>query len=131
MVYTGPDFDCPKSAGVVGAEAEQFYRVVHRGEAGLGGDLFRPLFDGSALDLDAPAADPAGEVVVVHGGVALPVEDLTGRVADGVDGPLLAEYLQMAVDRGESDGLAAAAEFGVDLLGAAEARKTGQRGGDG
>jgi hypothetical protein len=116
---------------VIGAEAEEFYRVVDRGEAGLGGDLFRPLFDGPALDLHAAAADPAGEVVVVHRGIALPVEDLAGLVADRVDGALLAEYLQVAVDRGEPDGLAAAAEFRVDVLGAAEARKAGQRRGDG
>ncbi len=114
---------------MVGAEAEELYRVIHRGEAGLGGDLLGPLLDDPALDLDAAAADAAGEVVVVRGRSALPVKGLAGRVADRVNGALLAENLQVAVDRGESDGLAPAAEFGVDLLGAAEAREARQRGG--
>ena len=118
-------------ARVVGAEAEEFHRMVDRGEARLGGDLCRPLLDDAALHLDATAAGPAGEVVVVRGGVALPVEGLPGLVADGVDGALLAEHLQVTVDRGESDGLAAPAKLGVDLLSAAEAREAGQRGGDG
>ena len=118
-------------ARVVGAEAEEFHRMVDRGEARLGGDLCRPLLDDAALHLDAAAAGTAGEVVVVRGGVALPVEGLPGLVADGVDGALLAEHLQVTVDRGESDGLAAPAELGVDLLSAAEAREAGQRGGDG
>ena len=116
---------------MVRAEAEEFYRVVDRGEAGLCGDLFRPLLDDAAFHLDAAAAGAAGEVVVVRGGVALPVEGLPGFVTDGVDGALLAEHLQVAVDRGESDGLAAPAKLGVDLLSAAEAREAGQRGGDG
>ena len=116
---------------MVGAEAEEFYRVIDRGEAGLGGDLCRPLLDDAALHLDAAAAGAAGEVVVVRGGVALPVEGLPGLVADGVDGALLAEHLQVTVDRGKSDGLTASAELCVDLLSAAEAREPGQRGGDG
>ena len=108
---------------MVGAEAEELDRVVDRGEARLGGDLLRPLFDDAALDLHAAAADPAGEVMVVHGGAALPVEDLSRRVPDRVDRALLAEDLKVAVDRGEPDGLAVAPELGVDLLRAAEARQ--------
>jgi hypothetical protein len=116
---------------VVGAKAEEFYRVIDRGEAGLGGDLCRPLLDDAALHLDAAAAGAAGEVVMVRGGVALPVEGLPGLVADGVDGALLAEHLQVTVDRGKSHGLTASAELCVDFLSAAKAREPGQRGGDG
>jgi len=113
------------------AEAEELHRVVDRREAGLGRDLFRPLLDDPALHLDAAAAHPAGQVVMVRGGAALPVEDLTRRVADGVDGTLLAEDLQVAVDSGEPDRLTPAAQLGVDFLGAAETRQAGQRRGDG
>ena len=66
----------------------------------------------------------------MRGGAALPVEGLAGRVADRVDGALLAENLQVAVDGGEPDGLAPAAELGVDLLGAAKSWEAGQRGGE-
>ena len=58
---------------------------------------------------------------MVHARFALTVEDLAAVVADRVDAALLAERLQVAVDGGESNVLALAAQFGVDLLGAAEA----------
>jgi hypothetical protein len=119
------------SGGMLGAEAEQLDRVVDRGEAVLRRDLLGPLLKDPTLDLHAATADAAGQVVVVRGGVALPVQDLTRRIADRVDGALLAEDLQVPVDRGEPDGLAAAAHLGVDLLRAAEAREAGQRGGQG
>lgn len=58
---------------VIGTEAEQLNGVIYGRESSLGGDPFRPLLDNAALDFDAPAADTAGEVVVVRGGLALPV----------------------------------------------------------
>ena len=96
-------------------------------EPGLGGYLLRPLLDDAALNLDAAAAHAAGQVVMVRGGPALPVQGLAGRVADAVDHALLAEYLQVAVDGGEADGLALAAQLGVDLLRAAEPGQAGKR----
>jgi hypothetical protein len=119
------------SGGMLGAEPEQLDRVVDRGEAGLRRHLRRPLLDDPALDLHAAAADPAGQVVVVRGGAALPVQGLARRIPDRIDGALLAEHLQVPVDRGEPDGLAATAQLRVDLLGAAEAGEAGQRGGEG
>src|SRR5260370_605621 len=53
------------------------------------------------------------------------------RDGDRVDHALLAEYLQVAVHGGESDGLALAAQLGVDLLSAAEAGQADERGGHG
>ena len=43
----------------------------------------------------------------MRGGAALPVQGFAGRIADRVDRALLAEHLQVPVDRGEPDGLAA------------------------
>jgi hypothetical protein len=74
------------------------------------------------------AALAAGQVVMVRGGSALPVQGLARRVTDAVDHALLAEYLQVTVDGGEADVLAAAAKLGVDILGAAEAGHARQRG---
>jgi isopenicillin N synthase-like dioxygenase len=61
---------------VLGAQAEELHRMVDRGEARRGGHLLGPLLDGTPLDLDALAADAAGQVMMVHGGRALAVEDL-------------------------------------------------------
>jgi hypothetical protein len=95
--------------------------VAHVGEACLGGDPFRPLLGGPAFHLDAASAAAAGQVVVVHARLALPVEDLAAVVADGVDAALLAEGLQVPVDGGEPDVLALAPQLSVNLLGTAEA----------
>ena len=73
----------------------------------------------------------AGQVMVVTGGLALPVQSLARRVADRVDHALLAEYLQVTVDGGKADGLALTSKLGVDLLGAAEAGEADQGSGDG
>jgi hypothetical protein len=116
---------------VVGAESEQFHGVVDGGEPGLRGNLLRPLLDHAPLHLDADAALAAGQVVVVGGGSALPVQRLAGRVADGVDRTLFVEYLQVAVHGGEADGRPLAAQLGVDLLGTAEAGQAGERRGHG
>jgi isopenicillin N synthase-like dioxygenase len=62
---------------VLGAQAEELHRMVDGGEARGGGYLLGPLLHGAALDLDALATDTAGQVMVVHGGRALPVEDLS------------------------------------------------------
>ena len=62
---------------VLGAQAEELHRMVDRGEACRGGYLLGPLLDGTPLDLHALPAGTAGQVVMVHGGGALPVEDLS------------------------------------------------------
>jgi hypothetical protein len=103
--------------------------VAHLGEARLGRDPFRPLLGGPAFHLDAAPAAAAGQVVVVHARLALPVEDLAAGVADGVDAALLAERLQVPVDGGQPDVLALAPQLRVNLLGAAEARQAVKRGG--
>jgi hypothetical protein len=113
---------------VLGAEAEQLHCVVDRREARLGRDPLGPLLNDAALDLDAPAALAARQVVMVPGGVALPVQSLARRVADRVDRALLAEHLKVPVHGGEADGLTLAAQLSVDLLGAAEAGEAGERG---
>jgi hypothetical protein len=68
--------------------------------------------------------------MVVGAGLALPVQRLTAAVADGVDAAFLAEHLEVAVDGGEPDVLAAPPQLGVDLLGAAEPRQVLQRRGE-
>jgi hypothetical protein len=106
--------------------------VADVGEAGVAGDPFGPLLDGAAFDLDALAAVAAGQVVVMRAGAALAVERLAAAVTDGVDAAVVAEHLEVAVDRGEPDVLAAPPQLGVDLLGAAEAgqvvQSLGERG---
>ena len=115
--------------GALRAQAEQLNGVPDVGEARFGGDAFGPLLDGPAFHLDAAPAGAAGQVVVVHAGAALPVQRLAAGVADGVDAALLAERLQVTVDRGQAHVLALAPQLGVDLLGAAEAGQPGQRDG--
>src|SRR6185312_6094537 len=112
----------------LGAEAEEFHGVAHVGEARLGGDLLGPLLHGPALHLHAPPAGAAGQMMVVHARLALPVEDLAAGVADRVDVAVLAERLQVPVDGGQPDVLAPAPQLRVDLLGTAEARQALQRG---
>jgi hypothetical protein len=113
----------------VGAQAEQFDRVTDVGETSLGGDLFGPPLDGAALDLHAPAADTAGEVMVVRVAAAAAVQRLAAGIPDGVYLAVLAEYLQMAVDSCEAHMLAATAQFRVNLLSAAETRQAVQHSG--
>ena len=53
-------------------------------------------------------------------GLAAPVQGLTARVPDRVHQAVGAEHLEVPVDGGQADVLALPAEFGVDLLRAAE-----------
>jgi hypothetical protein len=101
--------------------------VAHISESGVTRHSFGPLLYGPALDLDAFPADPAGEVMVVGAGLALPVQRLAAVVADGVDAAFLAEHLEVAVYGGQADVLAAPPQLGVDLLGTAEAGKVLKR----
>jgi hypothetical protein len=52
--------------------------VTDLGEAGLLGDLFGPVLDRASFDLDALAAIPAGQMVMVSVGLAPAVQDLAG-----------------------------------------------------
>src|SRR5262249_56185522 len=73
-------------------------------------------------------APPAAGVMMVGLAAAPPVEDLPARVPDRVQLAVLAEHLQVPVDGGQADVLAAAPQFRVDLLGAVEAGQAGQHG---
>jgi hypothetical protein len=58
--------------------------------------------------------------MVVGVALAPAVQRLAVRVADRVDLAVLAQHLQVPVDGGQADVLAALAQFRVDLLSAAE-----------
>ena len=98
-------------------------------EPGLPGNLFRPVLDSLAFDLDAAAAVAARQMVVVSVRLASPVEDLTARVPDRVHAARLAEHLQVPVDGRQADLLAALSQLGVDLLSAAEPGQPVKHGG--
>lgn len=98
-------------------------------ETGLVSHVIRPALHRLALDLDASAAAPAGQMVVVGVGPAPPVPDFAAGVADRVELAGLGQRLQMPVDSGEPDLLAARPELGVDLLRAGEAGQPAQHGG--
>jgi hypothetical protein len=108
------------STRAVWAHTEKLHRMTYVGEPGVGGYLLGPPLDSLALDLDATAAVAAGEVMMVSVRAAAAVQDLAARAGDGVDLPGLAEHLEMAVDGGQADVLAAAAQLGMNLLSAAE-----------
>src|ERR1700760_671694 len=112
---------------VVRADAEQLHRVPDLGEPVFPGHLLGPLLHRATFDINAAATLTAGQVVVVTAGTALPVERLAVVVPDRVDAAFLAEDLQVAVDGGEPDVLAAAPQLGVDLLGTAEPGQPVQR----
>ena len=63
-------------------------------------------------------------------GLAAPVKRLAAGVPDRVDPPGVRENLKVPVDGSEADALAAAAQFGIDLLRAAESRQPVKHGGD-
>ena len=73
----------------------------------------------AALHLDGAAADPAHQVMVMVFGAA-PVDGFAGVGAQGVDEPGGRHRLQCAVDGGQADALAAAAQFVVQFLGGPE-----------
>ena len=114
------------SGGAAGAGADDLDRVVDVDEALRLGDLPGPPLDLAALDLHGPAAVPADQVVVVPG-AADPVDRLAVRAAQHVDRAGVGERLQVPVDRGQADRVAAAAQLGVQVLGAGEAVAAGQR----
>src|SRR5580700_5481480 len=94
--------------------------MPHIGEPGVRGDLLGPPLNGLALDLDAPPAVPADQVVMVGVAAAPSVEGLAAGVPDRIDTPVLAEHLQVPVHGGQPDILAAPPELGMDLLRAGE-----------
>ena len=111
----------PVASLAVRAEAEKLHGMADVGEPGLGRDLLGPQLNRLALDLDAATAVPAGQMVVMGVGAAAAVEGLAVRIPDGVDLAVLAQHLEVPVDGGQSNVLAAPPQLGVDLLGAAEA----------
>src|SRR6476469_3202462 len=119
-----------ESAGAVGAGAEDLQRVVHFGEAVLGADPGRPRLDGAALDLDRAAAVAAHQVVVVTCR-ARAVDGLTVVGAQHVDLAVGGHGLQVAVDGGEADLVAAGPQERVQLLGRAELAGAGEQRSDG
>ena len=68
--------------------------------------------------------------MVVSVGLAAAVQDLAGRVPDRVDPARLAEHLQVPVHGRQADLLTPVAQFGVDLLGAAEPGEAIKHGGN-
>ena len=76
-----------------------------------------------------PAAPPAHQVVVVVVGRAPPVDGLAGAGAQHVDLAGVGQRLQRAVDGGQADALADAAQLLVDLLGRAEVGRAVQQAG--
>src|SRR5579859_1602537 len=104
----------PLACRALGAEAEEFHRVVYRCEAGLRGDLFGPALYRAAFDFHAAATGAAGQVVMVGVGAAAAVEGLAVGVPDRVDLAVFAEHLEVAVDGGEADLLATPAQFRID-----------------
>src|SRR5580693_7401067 len=103
-------------AGAVGAEAEQLHRVPDVGEAGVPGHPLGPLLHRAAFDFDAAPAVPAGQMVVMAAGDALPVQGLAAVVPDRVDAAVLAERLQVPVHGGQPDVLTPSPQLGVNLL---------------
>lgn len=99
------------------------------GEASLRGHLVGPALHRLALNLNTASAVAARQVMVVGVSAAAPVEGLAARVPDRVDPPVGAEHLEVPVHGGQSDVLALAAQFRVDLLRAAEPGQLIQRGG--
>src|SRR5260370_22710336 len=89
------------------------------GEAVLAGHLGGPRLNVTALDLDSRAAGTADQMVMVVFG-ATPVHRLAGVGAQCVDEPVGGHRLQCAIHRGQTDALATAAQFVVQLLGGPE-----------
>ena len=94
-------------------------------------DAGRPPLDGGSDDLDGAVALPAHEVVVVLGGWAGAVPGFAVVAAQEVDGPALDERLQVPVDGGEPDRLAAVVQLVVQLERALEPVGACERVGDG
>ena len=87
----------------------------------MGGSHFgSPGFGFPTADLDGGPAVAADQMVVVFGLGAAAVHRLTGVGADGVEQVGRGQRLQGAVDGGQSDVVAAPAEFVVQFLGGAE-----------
>src|SRR5579875_2221773 len=114
-------------ARAIGAAAEQFHRVPDVGEPVFPGHLLGPLLNRATFDFNTAAAITAGQMMMVTAGAALPVQRLAVVVPDRVDAAFLAEDLEVAVDGGEPDVLAAAPQLGVDLLGTAKPGQAVQR----
>src|SRR5450432_1121077 len=89
----------------VRAEAEELAGMANVSEAGLGRHLLGPALHRSSFHLDAAPADAAGQMMVMRVALASAVERLAAGVADGVHPAVLAEYLQVPVDSGETDVL--------------------------
>ena len=90
----------------------------HVAEAVLGADLIRPRFESRwPLDLDGPTALPADQVMVVLIGAAGALEGLAILDSEDIDLTLSGHGLEIAIDRGQTDGLACSREQLVQLLG--------------
>src|SRR5690606_10390070 len=104
-----------RSVRTVAAETEDLDGVGDIAEAMLVGDVDRPALHLFALHLDgAPAA--AADQMMMMSGAAAPVERLSVIAAERIQQTAIGEHLEIAVDRRQSDGLAALTEHIVDLL---------------
>src|SRR5690348_12576085 len=112
---------------------EYLQRVTDVREAGVCGDSMRPRFHFRTFDLHREAAGTANEVVMVLlelprcGRTTATVSRLTVGPYDDVDRAVLCEPAEVPVDGGESDRLAAAAQFVVQRLRGQKAVGGGER----
>ena len=109
----------PNQRRAGGAGAEDLDRVLDLGEPVLVGRPARPTSRPPGPRPRRWPAAAADQVVVVRR-CALPVDGLAVGRPQHVDLAGVGERLQRAVDRGQPDGVAAVAQRGVDVLGAAE-----------
>jgi hypothetical protein len=111
----------------VRAGAEDLDHVVDVHEPVLLAHRPGPALDGRVVEFDGAPARPAGQVVMVPGRRAAPVDRLPLAGAQDVDLAVLRQVLQSPVDGGQPDAVPAVAQAGMDLLGADEFRRLAER----
>jgi hypothetical protein len=105
------------------AQPEHLERVRDLRVAGGRRDPTGPFLDLRSFDLDRPTTDPADQVVVMPAGgvggvdrAAQPVLRLAVRPEHDVDLTGVGERLEVPVDGGQADGLAAPSQLAVQVL---------------
>jgi hypothetical protein len=104
----------------VGAQAGEFDPVLHRREAGVGGDPVGPLLDDLGVHRETAAAATADQVVAVAVGGPPTVEPFARFVAYDVHTALRLQATQCAVDGGQTDRVGVGHHQGAQLLGGHE-----------
>src|SRR3954451_16308750 len=110
--YTGGKRSHPPSGSrTAAAHAHKLRVVLHLREAVVRGHGARPVVEAAVLDALHPAADAAGEVMVMAG-AADQESHLAVVTPQGVGGALVGQALEIAVDGCEAHAL----ELAVELL---------------